>query len=50
MADITMCKWEWCNKKENCYRFTAKADPYRQSYFMSSPIKEWKCEHFIDNK
>lgn len=51
MADITMCHWKWCDKKEKCYRHTAKANPYRQSYFMNEPIEEdWSCEYFFNIK
>jgi hypothetical protein len=44
MPDITMCYGEECPHKENCYRFTAKADEY-QAYFVTSPIdKDGKCD------
>lgn len=50
MADITMCHWEWCNKKDKCYRYTAKENPWRQAYFAETPIKEdWTCEYFNSN-
>jgi hypothetical protein len=45
MADICMCKGTNCPVKENCYRFTAKADEY-QSYFVDAPIKDGKCEYY----
>jgi hypothetical protein len=35
-----------CPHKEKCYRFTAKPNEYRQSYFMTPPIKEGKCDMF----
>jgi hypothetical protein len=50
MADICMCPGEKdkivCPYKENCYRFTAKADKYAQSYFMELPLKDNKCDHY----
>ena len=33
MPDISMCKNEECDKKDNCYRYTAMPD-YMQSYIM----------------
>ena len=49
MPDITMCEGADCPKKNSCYRYTAKASEYRQSFFINSPIKNGKCEHFLDN-
>lgn len=47
MADITKCEGLDCPLKEKCYRFTAKANEYRQSYFVEPPYnKETKeCEY-----
>jgi len=54
MPDITMCPGDNCPLKENCYRFTAKASEYHQSYFMEAPYDHGMkdCEHywFISNK
>ena len=50
MADITMCEGKDCNLKESCYRYKAKANEYRQSYFTESPIKNGKCEMYIKIK
>ena len=51
MADITMCEGLNCLQKENCHRFTAKTNPYRQSYFANIPLKkDGTCDHFWDNK
>lgn len=47
MPDITMCNGEGCPVKESCYRFMAIANEYRQSYFLSSPIKDGKCDRQI---
>ena len=50
MADITKCPGEKdkivCPYKDQCYRFTAKADKYGQSYFMELPLKDGKCDHY----
>jgi len=45
MPDITMCPGTGCPHKEKCYRFTAKPSDY-QSYFMTPPIKEGKCDMY----
>lgn len=49
MADITKCDWNNCSKKEQCYRFTAIADEFRQAFFSPTPVSEG-CEYFINNK
>lgn len=41
MADITMCTNKECKLNETCYRFTAKANEYYQSY-MCDPKQD--CE------
>jgi hypothetical protein len=46
MPDITMCEGKNCPIKENCYRYTAKPNEYRQSYFVTPPYQDGKCEHF----
>ena len=47
MADITKCHGDMCSKKDQCYRYTAVSNEYRQSYFMNTPIKDdGTCEHF----
>lgn len=35
MADISKCFGKGCKLKELCYRYTAKADEYMQSYVMA---------------
>lgn len=48
--DITMCNGEGCQKKECCYRHTAKPCKYRQSYFVKPPCTEaGSCAYFWDN-
>jgi len=49
MADITKCEGIDCPLKENCYRFTAKDNEYRQSYFMVTPIKNGECDQFWED-
>lgn len=46
MSDITKCKGTDCPVKEQCYRYTAKANELWQSYFVEPPIKDGKCEMF----
>ena len=47
MADITMCSGQGCDKREFCYRFTAMADKYRQSYFATPPINSnGECDEY----
>jgi hypothetical protein len=40
MADISKCLGTDCPHREKCYRFTAPANEYAQSYFVDPPIKE----------
>jgi hypothetical protein len=44
MADITKCKGEGCPIKESCYRFTAEASDFRQSYFLTPPFDGKTCD------
>lgn len=39
MSDICKCEGTGCPMSSSCYRFTAEANPYRQSYFMEVPLK-----------
>jgi hypothetical protein len=50
MADITMCGNKDCTLKETCYRFTAIANPYRQSYAGYQQGEDGKCDDYWDNK
>ena len=59
MADITMCRGEGCKKKSTCYRHTANAHPYRQSFFavtpwVAEPTEDMKvvqaCDYFWDSR
>jgi len=50
MSDITKCTGVSCDKRKECYRFTAKGS-YRQSWFMNPPVnvKTQDCEMFWQN-
>jgi len=50
MPDITMCKGDDCIQKCNCYRYTAKPAPQRQSYFTEPPFNIDGCESYWDNR
>ncbi len=50
MPDITMCKGKDCPLKDKCYRHRATPTPHWQSYFVDSPIKDGKCEHFWEEE
>ena len=46
MADITMCKGINCEQRGTCYRYLANANPYAQSYFSETPIKDGECDMY----
>lgn len=46
--DITKCMGRDCPRKKSCFRYTAPENPWRQSYFMETPYKDGKCEHFME--
>lgn len=48
MADITMCIGVGCEARFTCYRFKAKPNKYRQSYFTKPPIINNGCEYYIN--
>ena len=49
MADITKCKGIGCPLKEECYRFIATPNDFRQSYFDFIPYhhKRNECDFYI---
>lgn len=56
MPDITMCTGVGCDMKQDCYRFTAEPNPYRQSFFCTPPLDPpsdeftmSRCQYFCDN-
>jgi SET domain-containing protein len=53
--DISMCDNKKCTLKEQCYRFTAFPNEYRQTYATFKQINGdcehfWNNEHEVDNK
>lgn len=42
--DISMCSWEWCDKKSICYRHMAKPNKYIQS---RSKFEPKNCTSFL---
>ena len=51
MADIAMCAGLTCPRKEQCYRYTAPKNEYRQAYFSQIPLeKDNSCEYYMSNK
>jgi len=54
MADIAMCSNEQCIKRNECYRFTAVVNPYRQAYVEFKPVnntqESFECRGWWDNK
>lgn len=51
MPDISMCANETCNFKEDCYRYTATPNQYRQSYGeFACKEKMGKDSYFWSNK
>lgn len=43
MSDLSKCPGEGCPLAENCYRFTAKADPMCQSYILPQINDKGEC-------
>ena len=46
MPDISMCLYAECEHKSTCYRFTAKPNPYMQSYSAFKPDANGKCDAY----
>ena len=47
MADITMCKGNYCEIRETCYRYKAEPTPRWQSYFTKPPSStSYDCEYY----
>ncbi len=47
--DITKCKGDGCPLKDKCFRHTAPANEYWQSYFVNPPYKDNTCEYYWEN-
>lgn len=52
MPDIAMCLAHECTARFKCYRYTATANPWRQTYadFKPSPKTGGKCRDFMKNE
>ena len=51
MADITKCEDTLCPSKETCYRYTAPASEYYQSYGKFNREEDAiNCDMYWDNK
>ena len=55
MADITMCVGTECPLRETCYRYTAKVNPYRQSFAdftnkVTCKDGVYECEDYVPNE
>lgn len=46
MADFTMCKQEKCDKRNNCWRYTAPPNGDLQIYFKPSPKPDGSCLYY----
>lgn len=50
MADITMCRGINCEKKDLCYRHTARMDTYQSMSDFDKNIKDGVCDYFWSNE
>ena len=53
MPDISMCLNKECPKRNECYRYTAEPNPFRQSYSKfqyQDGDNGFACGEFWDNK
>ena len=47
MADITKCSGDYCELRETCFRYKAKDNAYRQSYFVNQPnANSYDCDMY----
>lgn len=47
MADISMCDNPDCKDKDSCYRATAPANPWRQSYIViRGVVDKNSCQYY----
>lgn len=49
MPDITMCRGNGCELKDNCYRYKATPNDFRQSWFFKPPFTGSSCDYFWKN-
>ena len=45
MTDISKCEGKGCDRKERCYRFTAKANPFTQ-FYVTPPVVGEACDYY----
>ncbi len=50
MADISMCKGEFCSKRDTCYRYLAKADRYQAYFIIPKEEQGNKCKVYWEDK
>jgi hypothetical protein len=50
MPDISMCKNDCCSLSEQCYRFRAIPDEFRQAFADFHPNDDGQCDFFILDK
>lgn len=52
MPDISMCGNKNCPSRKSCYRFTAKPNPYKQTYaFLEVKEGEKQCDsYWLDDR
>jgi hypothetical protein len=50
MPDISMCSNRTCPQRNECYRFRAVPNPYRQAYSDFKPDVSGVCDHFSSIK
>lgn len=48
MADDTYCEGTGCELKETCSRFKMRLSTDRAWFYLLPPIKEGKCDYYID--
>lgn len=49
MPDISMCQNQFCTLKENCYRFKATPNEFRQSYGVFTQNEDKTCDYFWED-
>jgi hypothetical protein len=52
MPDMSMCEGTDCPLKETCYRYTAMANEFRQTYLFDIPFdkEKGKCDFYWPSK
>ena len=42
-----MCDDKTCEKRKTCYRFMGIPNNFRQTYFLTSPKEEERCDEYF---